>query len=135
MNGHHGDGRGVVNDPLAALHIPLFHAVPDDAVKPRVRGTGEHRIDAALPQESAQLFDDGKVDIALFHARRKPQNAAVDAAVPRVEHDGEPPLRIRRGGEPAKEDPARKQETEPDGKKEFPFPFHTFYDMKGALAI
>ena len=69
-----------------------------------------------------QLLYDFEVDVALFFARGAPDDAGIDAAVPRVEHDAGRVCGDCRGARRGEGEAARKQqdEGEREGKKSAP---------------
>ena len=82
---------------------------------------------------------DFEVDVALFFARRAPDDAGVDAAVPRVEHDAGRVCGDCRGARRGEGEAARKQqdEGEREGKKSAPSAYeHTLsYAGRGGKMI
>ena len=94
---HGDDERGIAaaDDLRPPLHVPPLITRRRRAVKARFGPPREHDGKPRLFEALFQKIGELEVDVALLDARPAPHDAAVHAAVPRVEHNGQA-VRLRR---------------------------------------
>lgn len=89
MYREHDRGRRLFDDLPALLHIPPLEAFGRQAVQPAFVRSGQNDLETRVFKIFFEGVHEGKIDLALLYARRFADDAAVDAAVPRVEHHRE----------------------------------------------